>query len=53
MNCCMLWCIDVNKCALHLSDSLVEEAAGGRTNVLSIIEKDEEGYRTSEVTCFL
>ncbi|XP_042014816.1 probable inactive shikimate kinase like 1, chloroplastic isoform X2 [Salvia splendens] len=32
------------------SDGLVEEAAGGKLNAISIIENDEEGYLASEVT---
>lgn len=32
------------------SDSLVEEAAGGKLNAISYLERDEDEYLASEVT---
>lgn len=37
-------------CYANCSDSLVEEAAGGKTAAISYIERDEEGFLASEVT---
>ncbi|KAL6509145.1 hypothetical protein OROGR_022455 [Orobanche gracilis] len=40
---------DVLRYCYFDSDSLVEEAAGGKSAAISFIERDEEGYLTSEI----